>query len=227
MKVVIAGVLGAVFALAAGAQTQQSVDLSKTKPVPSPNRTTFSSLAASGAKLPGGGGGVGPSSSAAITVVDAGGKLVGRWMMPLYSYSWGYAVLIPYNGQFMTAAISPHYSVNGAPSGALDWGIQYGQLFYESADCTGNPTVSVMPSGVNYSGVPAADNTGRFMLVADNRTLAVKQIHSVYYFAEGQAGVCGTYIDRDGMPNPQRMYVASVLGTVPLSSFGVAPLSLK
>lgn len=209
-------VLSATVAATALAQTHATaakVDTSKAFRISSPNRTTLQAAAAAS----GGGGGSKGIATAPLNIVDADGKIVGRYAT---SPSWGYGpvVALAYNGQTMLTtldvAVDPTLGALG-----FTWADPTGnskQTVYSSADCSGAAYIHQSYLGSPYLGMSVIEAGQMYVVVAETRPLFVS-LSSVFEHANS---ACFSFSPFSGGVFP-------VVATLPANQFGIPPFSVR
>ena len=203
------------------------LDLSKSVPVGSPNRSQSASLAAGfPAATLGAGRGLGSGPTHAIVWVDATGKTVGR-----ADGSW--AILTTYNDELATIlGLEPDQQCNLSigsctyRSGGLAWPTNFrASLYYGTADCTGAPYVfpaSYSPLGVGASiyGIAVVEGGAPYIYFSRITDTARTLVGSV--LASAAIGAQGTCFRAGGFAD-----LAPVINVMPGSALGTAPFLLK
>jgi hypothetical protein len=204
------------------------MDLSRSVPVGSPNRSASASLAAGfPAAALGVGRGHGSGATHAIVWIDASGKTVGR-------ADGSSAILTTYNNELATIlGLEPDrqcdLSIGSCTyrSGGLAWPTNFrASLYYGTADCTGAPytfpaAYSPLGAGTSIFGIATVEGGVPYIYFSRITDTARTFVGSVLASAAiGAAqGTCfraGQFVD-----------VAPVINVMPGSALGTAPFLLK
>lgn len=176
--------------------------LAGVRAVSSPNKTQFSTLSSSSQKPNA------PNTTvSAIALIDSMGKNIGR----LFATD---LAILPYNGDFMSAAVAQQEN-------KLGWRVQNSWVYYASADCSGPAygNTYYVP-GARYVGLASEDQSGAFMLVMATSASSVT-IMSMYG-NDGRGAGWGCFA-----VDPYTSEWLPVVGSAPLSNFGVPPFTIR
>ncbi len=170
--------------------------------VASPNRTPSAQLA--GDAVPGG-----RIPNTALQLVDAKGRLVGRYHQ--------FAVVLPFRGQLLTLPLQGDWNeqLQRPNSSGFTWA-RVG-LFYATPDCTGQAYFWTSAVGTRYAAATVLDD-GQYYAYIGEPGKAVNVTIASYF--DSNANGCYPYA-ADGQP-----YMA-LTDVVPLASLGQPPFMLK